>query len=118
MEIFSKKFHTLHFEHFATNYLQLKVQNDSREIIQEKGNIKDNNMINVSEILDIINSVLKISEITEEDINKELADLGVTSIMYISIVIAIEEKYSIVIPDEYLLTTEIGTVKKIHDVVL
>lgn len=75
------------------------------------------NVVKVSEILDIINSVLKTSEITEEDINKELSILGVSSIMFISIVIAIEEKYDIEIPDEYLLSTKIGTVNKILDVV-
>ena len=75
------------------------------------------NVVKVSEILDIINSILKTSKITEEDINEELSVLGVSSIMFISIVIAIEEKYNIEIPDEYLLNTEIGTVNKILAIV-
>lgn len=37
--------------------------------------------------------------------------------MFISIVVDIEEKYNIEIPDEYLLFTEIGTVNKIIDIV-
>ena len=74
-------------------------------------------MVQLSEIINIINQVLKTSEITEKDINEDLSVLGITSIMFISIVLAIEEKYNIEIPDEYLLKTEIGTVNKILDIV-
>ena len=74
-------------------------------------------LVQLSEILNIINQVLETSEITERDINEDLSILGISSIMFISIVIAIEEKYSIEIPDEYLLFTEIGTVNKILDIV-
>lgn len=75
-------------------------------------------LVQLSEILDIINQVLETSEITEKDINEELSVLGISSIMLISIVIAIEEKYNIEIPDEYLLNTGIGTVNKILDIVM
>ena len=74
-------------------------------------------MVKVSEILDIINAILETAEITEEDANNDLSALGVSSIMYISIVIAIEEKYNIEIPDEFLLNTEFGTVNKIFNIV-
>lgn len=76
-----------------------------------------NCLVQLSEIINIINQVLKTSEITEKDINEDLSVLGITSIMFISIVLAIEEKYNIEIPDEYLLKTEIGTVNKILDIV-
>lgn len=75
------------------------------------------NMVILHEILDIINSNLKISEVTEEDIYEELSNLGVSSIMIISIIIAIEEKYNIEIPDEYLLNSQIGTIYKICNIV-
>ena len=75
------------------------------------------NVVNVSEILDIINSILETSEITQNDINEDLSMLGINSIMFISIIIAIEEKYNIEIPDEYLLTAGIGTVNMIIDIV-
>lgn len=76
-----------------------------------------NCLVQLSEILNIINRVLETSEITERDINEDLSVLGISSIMFISIVVAIEEKYNIEIPDEYLLTTGIGTVNKILDIV-
>ncbi len=74
-------------------------------------------LVQLSEILNIINRVLETSEITERDINEDLSVLGISSIMFISIVVDIEEKYNIEIPDEYLLFTEIGTVNKIIDIV-
>ena len=75
------------------------------------------NLVNIDDIINIINSTLDKCEITHNDINEDLLSLGVNSIMFISIVIALEEKYSIEIPDEYLLTTKIGTVNKIFDIV-
>ena len=70
------------------------------------------NTVNANDILKIVNNVLRTHEVTEMDIDKELSSLGVSSTMFISIVIDLEEKYNVEIPDEYLFSTEIGTVNK------
>ena len=74
-------------------------------------------VVKISDIIDIINSILETTQITPKDIYEDLSVFGLTSIMYISVVIAIEEKYNIEIPDEYLLNAEIGTVHKIFNLV-
>lgn len=95
----------------------IKLSSEKFQILLLKGGNILNYMVQLSEILDIINQVLETSDITEKDINEELSVLGISSIMIISIVIAIEEKYNIEIPDEYLLNTGIGTINKILGVV-
>ena len=107
----------LHLKHFVVNYIEIVMQQKTLGSLIYKEDIAMHDMVKVSEILDIINSILETSEITEKDINEDLSMLGMSSIMYISVVIAIEEKYNIEIPDEYLLNAEIGTVNKIFDIV-
>lgn len=47
----------------------------------------------------------------------ELSKLGMTSIVFIQIVVSLEETFDIEIPDEKLIMTEMGTVNKIINVV-
>lgn len=52
------------------------------------------------------------------NIDDKLTDLGMDSILFIQIVVALEEAFEIEIPDEKLLIPEMDTINKILDVIL
>lgn len=51
------------------------------------------------------------------DFETEFQQIGITSISFINIIIKVEQKYQIEFPDEKLLLSEAGTIKKIGDIV-
>ena len=66
-------------------------------------------------VLDIINRSDKI-EGSQEQLKDSLPELGMDSITFIQIVVALEEEFECEIPDEKLLITEMDTVQKMLDV--
>jgi len=52
-----------------------------------------------------------------EYLDTDLSVSGLDSIMFISIVVALEEAFEIEVPDEKLLITEMNTINKMLDVV-
>ena len=68
-------------------------------------------------ILDIINSNIEKVNISIEQADEDLSTIGMDSILFISIVVAMEETFGIEIPDEKLLITEMGTLNKMIGVV-
>ncbi|MDR2043347.1 MAG: phosphopantetheine-binding protein [Clostridium sp.] len=74
------------------------------------GNIK-------SEILDIINTNVEKAEITIEQADDDLVALGMNSISFISIVVALEATFEIEYPDECLLITQSNTLNKLANIV-
>ena len=74
-------------------------------------------MIGVNErVLDIVNSVLD-TKLNNENIQDNLAQVGMDSIKFIKIVVALEESFEIEVPDEKLLITAIGTLNQMIDIV-
>lgn len=85
--------------------------------------------ITISEVLNIVNSVLvnsvndntdKIEKripLTGDQIETNFTELNIDSITFIQIIIALESKYEIEIPDEYLLMSEINSVYKLFHVI-
>ena len=75
-------------------------------------------MENIQEkILEIINIAIEDVEISVEHSNDDLSQLGMDSITFIRIVVAMEETFGIEVPDEYLLMTEMNTVDKFTNVI-
>ena len=68
-------------------------------------------------ILEIINSNIEDVKIESGQADEDLSQLGMDSIKFISIVVAMEEAFGIEVPDEKLLITEMGTLNKMVDVV-
>lgn len=68
-------------------------------------------------VIEIINSVLENLNITPEQCDVELLQLGMQSISFISIVVALEEAFEIEVPDECLLVSNMGTANKMIKVV-
>ena len=46
----------------------------------------------------------------------DLSAIGLDSITFIRVIVALEEAFDVEIPDEYLLLTEMNTVSKMKDV--
>ena len=61
----------------------------------------------------IINQHIKENKITPEDASEDLQTFGMDSIMFIRIMVALEEALDIEIPDDYLLMDKMNSVDKI-----
>ena len=71
----------------------------------------------VDKVLIVLNANLESKEITFEQIEDDLSDLGMDSITFIRIIVALEEAFDIEIPDEKLLLTEMNTISKVVKVI-
>ena len=67
-------------------------------------------------IIEIVNSNIENSDLTLEQTNEDLSRLGMDSITFIRIIVALEDEFGLEIPDEYLLMTEMTTISKMADV--
>ncbi len=63
-------------------------------------------------VLEIINS-LENMDVNNEQLEDNLVALGMDSIKFIQLVVALEESFECEIPDEKLVITEMDTVQKI-----
>lgn len=72
---------------------------------------------NLDKILEIIYSVLGCTETLDTETDKDLCQCGLDSILFIKIIILIEEFFDIDIPDDYLIISRLDTVDKIAKLV-
>ncbi len=74
-------------------------------------------MENIQEkILEIINDTIE-NGVSKNQVDDDLSQLGMDSLKFISIVVTLEENFDIEVPDEYLLMTEMNTVRKMVKIV-
>ena len=66
-------------------------------------------------ILEIVNSVQDM-EVTVDQCDNDLLELGLDSIKFIQIIVWLEEAFECEIPDEKLLLTEMNSVNKMLEV--
>ncbi len=78
---------------------------------------KMKNNVSVEEILSIINSILEDEVLTVSDVNKELKDIGLDSIKFVLLIVELENKYQIEIPDEYMLYSKMSTISEVQKIV-
>ena len=71
----------------------------------------------LEQLLEILNNNIEEKIISIDNLDEELSALGMNSIVFIQIIVAIEEKFNIEVPDDKLLLTEMGTVNKMLDVI-
>ena len=71
----------------------------------------------INKVLQIFNANIENTEITFGQTEDDLSALGMDSITFIRVIVALEEAYDIEIPDEYLLLTEMNTLSKMTDVI-
>lgn len=72
--------------------------------------------INTNKVIDILNVNIKNAEITSDKLDQSLIELGMESLTFIQIIVAIEEEFECEIPDSKLLITEMNTAEKIMNV--
>lgn len=72
--------------------------------------------ITESDVLNIINSSGKL-EITADQLDRDLTELGMDSIAFIQIIVSLEETFGCEIPDSKLLFSEMNTICKITSVI-
>ena len=71
----------------------------------------------INKVLQIINANIENTEITFGQTEDDLSALGMDSITFIRVIVALEEAFDIEIPDEYLLITEMNTLSKMMEVI-
>ena len=71
--------------------------------------------ITKEKIVEIVNSVQDM-EVTVDQCDDDLLELGLDSIKFIQIIVSLEEAFECEIPDEKLLLTEMNSVNKILEV--
>lgn len=71
--------------------------------------------ITKEKILEIVNSVQD-KEVTVDQCDDDLLELGLDSIKFIQIIVSLEEAFECEIPDEKLLLTKMNSVNKMLEV--
>lgn len=71
--------------------------------------------ITKEKLLEIVNSVQDM-EVTVDQCDDDLLELGLDSIKFIQIIVSLEELFECEIPDEKLLLTEMNSVNKMLEV--
>lgn len=71
---------------------------------------------NVEKVIEILNANIENVEITEDKLDEDLSGLGMDSVTFIKIIVAVEEEFECEIPDSKLLFSEMSTVNKIIEV--
>ena len=72
--------------------------------------------ITVEKILEILNANIENAEVKEDKLDEDLSALGMDSITFIKIIVALEEEFECEIPDSKLLIGEMNTANKILQV--
>ena len=69
--------------------------------------------VEVKKVIEILNTSIENAEITSDKLDVNLSTLGMESIAFIQIIVALEEAFECEIPDSKLLITEMDTGEKI-----
>ena len=72
--------------------------------------------IAVNQVVEILNANIEDSPITTDELDTSLMDLGMDSITFIQVIVALEEEFECEIPDEKIMISEMDTVQKIINI--
>lgn len=72
--------------------------------------------ITATKVIEILNANIENAEVTEDKLDEDLSELGMDSITFIKIIVALEEEFKCEIPDSKLLIGEMNTANKIFQV--
>lgn len=76
-----------------------------------------NSMKYENEIREIVLGVMNNPELNSATIEDDLQNFGMNSILFIKIVVEIENRFNIEFPDEKLLITQAGTIKELCEII-
>ena len=69
-------------------------------------------------ISQIINSILIDVKLTQKEYDTDLIPLGLDSILFIQLIVELEEYYKCEIPEYYLHLTQMNTINKIYNILI
>ena len=69
-------------------------------------------------ILEVVNSVIGDTKITQTEIETDLIENDMDSLKFIRMIVALEEMFNIEMPDDCLVMSELNTVNKIFNIIL
>lgn len=72
--------------------------------------------ITVEKVIEILNENLENIELNEALLDSDLTELGLDSLMFVQIIVALEDEFDLEIPDSKLMIGEMNTVSKIIEV--
>lgn len=72
----------------------------------------------LTKIIEILNSVIEDASFNHTDIDRDLKQLGMDSIAFITAIVRLEAEFGISMPDEYMLIEEMDSIGKMHAAVL
>ena len=72
--------------------------------------------ITVEKVVEILNANIKNAKATQDKLDEDLSELGIDSITFIKIIVALEEEFECEVPDSKLLIGEKCTVNKIFHI--
>ena len=71
-----------------------------------------------TQIIEVVNKHLEAICITEQEETLDLAQVGLDSIIFVKIIVSLEEEFNCEIPDAKLIISEMNTIQKIYDVLV
>lgn len=74
--------------------------------------------VSLKSIIEVVNDNIENTVLNIAQADDDLSQLGMDSITFIRIIVALEETFEIEVPDEKLLITEMGTLNKMLLVIL
>lgn len=72
--------------------------------------------ITATKVIEILNENIENAEVPEDKLDEDLSELGMDSITFIKIIVALEKEFECEIPDSKLLIGEMNTANKIVQV--
>lgn len=72
--------------------------------------------IDINKIVEILNENIENLNITTENLDDNLFELGMESVVFIQIIVSLEEVFDCEIPDSKLLISEMDSLRKILNV--
>lgn len=103
-------------------YTVINVLNDFERIISDRIVSRERSIemdiVILERICQIINLNIESGELSINQIDEDLFSIGMSSIDYIRIVVALEEEFECQIPNSKLLLSEMNTMSKIYQVIV
>lgn len=73
--------------------------------------------IEIDKVINVINKCTDGTQITNLDIDKSFSEIGIDSIVFIRIIVTLEEEFACEFPDSKLIMSELNTTQKIFNVI-
>lgn len=66
----------------------------------------------ISEVIQIVNEIVEEANVNGDMLTQDLQEVGMDSIAFVKVIIEIEDRYDIEIPDKYLKIQDMNTIEK------